>query len=75
MDGLELLLGPQLSVVLFRPTQMSDENMDQWAEDHRRSGALLCLPTMWHGQKVFRLCVVNPETDAEEVLSTLKTLA
>ncbi|MCX8225976.1 MAG: aminotransferase class V-fold PLP-dependent enzyme [Sulfitobacter sp.] len=74
IDGLDLLLGPQLSVVLFRPTRMSDDAMDAWAEQHRRSGALLCLPTTWQGQKVFRLCIVNPDTDPDDVLKTLKTL-
>lgn len=72
--GLELLLGPQLSVVLFRPSNMTDQQMEVWAEEHRRSGALLCLPTSWHGGKVFRLCIVNPETDADDVLGILKTL-
>ncbi|UWR22000.1 aminotransferase class V-fold PLP-dependent enzyme [Sulfitobacter sp. S190] len=74
MAGLELVLGPQLSVVLFRPTGMSDAQMDQWAEAQRRSGALLCLPTTWRGQKVFRLCIVNPQTSVAGVLETLGTL-
>jgi glutamate/tyrosine decarboxylase-like PLP-dependent enzyme len=74
MDGLDLLLGPQLSVILFRPKAMSADDMDAWAEENRRSGALLCLPTTWHGEKVFRLCIVNPETDPVAVLATLKSL-
>lgn len=71
---LDLVLGPQLSVILFRPKKMSDADMDQWAETHRRSGALLCLPTSWRGEKVFRLCIVNPETRADAVLEVLATL-
>lgn len=74
MPELDLVLGPQLSVILFRPSKMSDVAMDQWAETHRRSGALLCLPTTWQGQKVFRLCIVNPETKASAVLEVLETL-
>lgn len=73
-EGLDLLLGPQLSVVLFRPVGMSEDDMVNWAETHRRSGALLCLPTRWHGEMVFRLCIVNPDTDAQHVLETLRTL-
>ena len=53
---------------------MSDADMDRWAEIHRRSGALLCLPTRWRGKKVFRLCIVNPETSAKSVLDVLATL-
>ncbi|MEM6565490.1 MAG: aminotransferase class V-fold PLP-dependent enzyme [Pseudomonadota bacterium] len=74
MADVDLILGPQLSVVLFRPKKMTDEEMDRWAEIHRRSGDLLCLPTTWNGQKVFRLCVVNPETEANTVLEVLKSL-
>jgi glutamate/tyrosine decarboxylase-like PLP-dependent enzyme len=74
MPGLELLLGPQLTVILFRPTAMSEAQMTDWAETHRRSGALLCLPTRWRGEMVFRLCIVHPETDAAWVLQVLETL-
>lgn len=74
MDGVELILGPQLTVILFRPDHMSDEDMESWAETHRRSGALLCLPTSWRGRKVFRLCIVNPETRADNILSVLQSL-
>ena len=74
LPGVDLILGPQLSVILFRPRGMGDTEMDRWAEEHRRSGALLCLPTSWQGEKVFRLCIVNPETRADRILSVLETL-
>lgn len=74
MDGLELLLGPQLTVILFKPTDMSEPAMLDWAETHRRVGTLLCLPTRWRADMVFRLCIVNPETDPAAVLGTLRTL-
>ncbi len=74
MPGLELLLGPQLTVILFRPEAMSEQEMASWAETHRRSGALLCLPTRWQGRSVFRLCFVNPATDPDEVLGVIGTL-
>ncbi|MCB2116292.1 MAG: aminotransferase class V-fold PLP-dependent enzyme [Rhodobacteraceae bacterium] len=74
MAGLDLILGPQLTVILFRPRGMDEASMIQWAEGHRRSGALLCLPTRWRGEMVFRLCIVNPSTDPEEVLGVLATL-
>ena len=72
MEGLDLILGPQLTVILFRPT--TGINLDTWAEEKRRSGDLLCLPTTWQGEKVLRLCIVNPETDADHVLDVLRTL-
>ena len=73
-DGLELLLGPQLTVLLFRASNLSADYLHEWAESHRRSGDLLCLPTKWRGETVLRICVVNPETDPETVLDVLKTL-
>jgi len=74
MDGLELVLGPQVTVILFKASKMSDEEIEIWAETQRRSGALLCLPTTWRGEKVFRLCIVNPKTSPHYVLDVLATL-
>lgn len=74
MPGLRLILGPQLTVILFRPEGLDDAAMAAWAEEKRRSGDLLCLPTTWRGESVFRLCIVNPATDPEQVLSVLWTL-
>ena len=73
-NGLELILGPQITVILFRATKLSAGEIDVWAETQRRSGALLCLPTTWREEKVLRICVVNPQTDPEYVLEVLKTL-
>jgi glutamate/tyrosine decarboxylase-like PLP-dependent enzyme len=72
---LDLLLGPNLTVLLFRPKAMDDAAMIDWAEGHRRSGALLCLPTRWRGEMVFRLCIVNSQTDPDHVMNVLETLA
>ncbi len=72
---LELIMPPQLSVILFRSVNKSLQEMQSWAEQHRRSGALLCLPTFWRDEPVFRICVVNPATDPKQVLTTLESLA
>lgn len=72
---LDLILGPQLTVILFKPKTLDEAAMLAWAEENRRSGALLCLPTRWRGEMVFRLCVVNPNTDPDHVLHVLGGLA
>ncbi len=54
--GLDLLLDPQLTVILFRPQNMDEAEMIAW------------------GEMVFRLCIVNPATRADEVLAILETL-
>ena len=74
MKGLDLILGPQLTVILFRATARCDSEVDEWSEANRRSGALLCLPTTWQGEKVLRICVVNPQTDPDYVLGVLESL-
>jgi len=53
---------------------MGEADMIAWAEGHRRSRALLCLPTCWRGEMVSRLCIVNPQTDPDHVMSVLETL-
>ena len=73
--NLELLLGPQLTVILFKPVNVKGPALAQWCEAQRRSGALLCLPTKWRGEEVLRLCIVNPETDTNHVMSVLQTLS
>ena len=72
--NLELLLGPQLTVILFKPVNVKGPALAQWCEAQRRSGALLCLPTKWRGEEVLRLCIVNPETDRNHVMRVLQTL-
>ena len=71
---LELILGPQLTVILFRSLILSEEEVCEWSERHRRDGSLLCLPTIWKGKKVLRICVVNTNTDPSQVIKVLKTL-
>ena len=72
--NLKLLLGPQLTVILFKPVNVKGPALEQWCEAQRRSGALLCLPTKWRGEEVLRLCVVNPETDTNHVMNVLQSL-
>ena len=74
IDGLDLVLGPQLSLLLFRAVSHDAGALAAWVETNRRSGALLCLSTTWHGETVLRICVVNPSTNPDEVLAVLRTL-
>ena len=74
INDLELILGPQLTVILFRALKLSEKELYKWSEKHRRDGTLLCLPTKWKGKTVLRICVVNPNTDPNQVIEVLKTL-
>jgi glutamate/tyrosine decarboxylase-like PLP-dependent enzyme len=73
-DFLDLLFEPDLSVLLFRRVGWNLEKMTAWSERHRIAGTILCIPTFWNSEPVYRLCFVNPETKAEVVLEMLDTL-
>lgn len=69
--ALELVAEPDLNVILFRMVGFSESDMLTWSEHHRKAGSILCLPTKHHGEMVFRLCLVNPDTKAAAVLAVL----
>lgn len=71
---LELLIKPELSVVLFKRVDWPADQMLEWSEHHRVNGTMLCVPTSWLGQSVFRLCIINPDTDADRVMEMLDTM-
>ncbi len=72
---LELLMEPELSVVLFRRTGWSGEDYETWW--HRLVDAQIAFvqPTSWQGEKVARLCFVNPRTTLDHVRAILGTMA
>ncbi|MET0579338.1 MAG: pyridoxal-dependent decarboxylase, partial [Ilumatobacteraceae bacterium] len=61
-DGFALLLEPQLSVVLFTVDGWDDERYEAWTASRARAGVALIVPTTWHGQRCYRVCLVNPLT-------------
>lgn len=71
---LTLLVEPELSVVLFKRDGWSEAEMWSWSEDNRIAGRVLCVPSKWRGEPVFRLCMVNPDTSGERVLEILETM-
>ena len=71
---LELLLEPELSVILFNRPGWSDTEMWEWSERNRRAGTVLCIPTAWRGSPAFRICMVNPDTSGAHVLDLLDTM-
>ena len=71
---LTLLVEPELSVLLFKRDGWSEADMWSWSEDNRIAGRVLCIPSKWRGEPVFRLCMVNPDTSGERVLEILETM-
>ncbi len=72
--ALELVMEPDLSVVLFRRPGWSEDTMRAWSAEAARTGTVLIVPTRWQGELVFRLCLVNPRTEASDVLAVLATM-
>ncbi len=71
----ELLLEPQLSVVLFRRTGWGVDAYRSWSDVHARAGDYLVVPTFWQGEPCLRICVVNPQTSTARLASILDDLA
>jgi L-2,4-diaminobutyrate decarboxylase len=72
---LELLMDPELSVVLFRRTGWSPEDYDTWWRRLMESQIAFVQPTTWKGEQVARLCFVNPRTTLDHVRAVLGTMA
>jgi glutamate/tyrosine decarboxylase-like PLP-dependent enzyme len=70
-DGFTLLLEPQLSVTLFQVDGWDDARYSAWSTGRARAGLALVLPTTWHGERCFRVCIVNPLTTPEMLTEIL----
>jgi L-2,4-diaminobutyrate decarboxylase len=72
---LELILEPELSVVLFRRLGWSSEDYETWWRRLLDAQVAFVQPTSWRGEKVARFCFVNPLTTVEHVRAILGTIA
>ena len=72
---LELLLEPELSVVLFRRTGWSPDDYEAWWRRLLDAQIAFVQPTSWEGEKVARLCFVNPRTTLDHVRAILGTMS
>jgi glutamate/tyrosine decarboxylase-like PLP-dependent enzyme len=71
---LELLMQPELSVVVFRRRGWSPEQYQQWSNRQLAEGRAFIVPSHINGETMLRLCIVNPRTTVEELLAVLRTL-
>jgi glutamate/tyrosine decarboxylase-like PLP-dependent enzyme len=73
-DHLELIMEPELSVVLFRRLGWTPAQYQQWSEEMLAAGTAFVVPTAWAGETVLRICVVNPRTTVDDVRLILDSL-
>ncbi len=72
---LELVMEPELSVVLFRRIGWTDPDYEQWWHRLLEQQVAFVQPTTFNGEKVARLCFVNPVTTMTEVQAILDATA
>jgi glutamate/tyrosine decarboxylase-like PLP-dependent enzyme len=71
---LELVMEPELSVVLFRRVGWSAEEYESWWRRLLDAQIAFVQPTSWNGEKVARLCFLNPRTTLDHVRAVLGTM-
>ena len=72
--GLELLNDPDLTVLLFRREGWSGDEYETWWRRLLDDQIAFVQPTTWRGEKVARLCFVNPRTTIDHVRAILATM-
>jgi L-2,4-diaminobutyrate decarboxylase len=70
----ELLLEPELSIVLFRRVGWAPDDYQRWSDGELAAGRAFVVPTTWQGEVVLRLCIVNPRTTIDDIAAIIETL-
>lgn len=73
-DHLELLVEPDLSVLVFRRVGWTPAQYQAWSDKALLDGEAFVVPTAWNGETVLRFCFVNPLTTIEQVDDILRSL-
>ncbi len=74
-DHLELVVEPELSVVVFRRHGWSPADYHTWSDRMLAAGEALVVPTAWAGETVLRICIVNPRTTVADIAVLVDSLA
>jgi L-2,4-diaminobutyrate decarboxylase len=72
---LELIMEPDLSVVLFRRAGWDAAQYQEWSDRLLDAGIAFVTPTGWQGETVLRICVVNPRTTVDDIALLVDSLA
>jgi L-2,4-diaminobutyrate decarboxylase len=74
-DHLELIMEPELSVLLFRRTGWGAADYQAWSDRLLDQGTAFVTPTSWNGEMVLRLCIINPLTSVDDMHLIVDSLA
>ena len=73
-EHLELLLRPELSIVVFRRRGWTAEQYQEWSDRLLTEGKAFIVPSYLKGETILRLCIVNPRTTTAQLSEVLRTL-
>jgi glutamate/tyrosine decarboxylase-like PLP-dependent enzyme len=73
-DHCELVVEPELSIVVFRRIGWSAEQYQAWSDDQLATQTSFVVPTSWRGEPVLRYCVVNPLTTVDDLAALIESL-
>lgn len=73
-SNLELLLEPDLTVLVFRRNGWGPDDYRRWSDDQLYSGESFVVPSSWNGETVLRFCIVNPRTTFDDIVAILDSL-
>jgi glutamate/tyrosine decarboxylase-like PLP-dependent enzyme len=75
LDHLELVMEPELSVLVLRRKGWTPEQYQMWSDSVLERGIAFVVPSTWQGETVLRMCIVNPRTTVaglSRIFDTLK---
>jgi glutamate/tyrosine decarboxylase-like PLP-dependent enzyme len=73
-DHLELLVEPELSIVVFRRRGWTLDDYAAWSDAQLESGVSFVVPTAWRDEPALRICIVNPLTTSDDVAVVIDSL-
>ena len=73
-DHCELVVEPELSVVVFRRLGWSSDRYHAWSQQQLADQESFVVPTAWAGETVLRYCVVNPLTTLDDIAAIVDSL-
>ncbi|MEO5901745.1 MAG: aspartate aminotransferase family protein, partial [Ilumatobacteraceae bacterium] len=71
----ELLIRPELSVLLLRRLGWTAARYQLWSDEILAAGEAFVVPTSWNGETVLWLCIVNPRTSPADISLIIDSLA
>jgi glutamate/tyrosine decarboxylase-like PLP-dependent enzyme len=72
---LDLVLEPELSVVLLRRVGWDGPRYQEWSDRELARGVAFVTPSAWAGETVLRWCIVNPQTTVDDLAAIVASLA